>query len=56
MKTIRQLALSMVLNTDNMSMVNLTIDYGPFGFILEMALGKSLWLQNMNVKIISLKK
>lgn len=22
-----------VLNTDNMSMVNITIDYGPFGFI-----------------------
>ena len=22
-----------VLNTDNMSMVNVTIDYGPFGFI-----------------------
>lgn len=22
-----------VLNTDNMSMVNLTIDYGPFAFI-----------------------
>lgn len=36
-----------VLNTDNMSILGLTIDYGPYGFMDRCAPGGNGWCQGL---------